>query len=56
MTLWQHKAILENQLPDNLKLAIAKKIENNLFLKVLRPVFLLFLCDLLWFVIFRKIH
>jgi len=30
----QHKAILENQLPENLKLAIAKKIENNLFLKV----------------------
>jgi hypothetical protein len=30
----QHTAILENQLPENLKLAIAKKVENNLFLKV----------------------
>jgi hypothetical protein len=37
MKLCQHKAILENQLPENLKLAIAKKIENNLFLKVTRP-------------------
>ena len=31
----QHKAILERKLPDNLKLSIAKKIENNLFSKVL---------------------
>jgi hypothetical protein len=30
----QHKAILERALPDYLKLAIARKIENNLFLKV----------------------
>jgi hypothetical protein len=30
----QHKAILERTLPDNLKLAIAKRIENNLFGKV----------------------
>jgi hypothetical protein len=30
----QHKAILERKLPDNLKLAIAKTIENNLFAKV----------------------
>ena len=30
----QHKAILERRLPDTLKLEIAKKIENNLFSKV----------------------
>ncbi len=30
----QHKAILQRKLPDNLKLAIAKTIENNLFSKV----------------------
>jgi hypothetical protein len=30
----QHKAILERTLPDNLKLSIAKRIENNLFAKV----------------------
>ncbi len=30
----QNKEILKNQLPENLKLAIAKKIENNSFLKV----------------------
>ena len=29
----QHKAILERQLPDKLKMAIAKQIENNLFSK-----------------------
>ncbi len=29
----QHQAILERQLPGYLKLSIAKKIENNLFLK-----------------------
>ena len=33
MTL-QHKKILERKLPESLKLAIAKKIENNLFSKV----------------------
>ena len=31
--LLQHKAILERQLPDKLKMAIAKQIENNLFSK-----------------------
>jgi hypothetical protein len=30
----QHKDILERHLPDNLKLTIAKRIENNLFSKV----------------------
>uniref|UniRef100_A0A7S0MT42 Ion transport domain-containing protein n=1 Tax=Cryptomonas curvata TaxID=233186 RepID=A0A7S0MT42_9CRYP len=30
----QHQKILERKLPDTLKLSIAKKIENNLFLKV----------------------
>jgi hypothetical protein len=30
----QHKAILQRKLPDNLKLSIAKTIENNLFAKV----------------------
>jgi hypothetical protein len=34
----QHKAILERKLPDNLKLAIAKTIENNLFAKVYASV------------------
>jgi hypothetical protein len=32
--LLQHQKILERKLPENLKLSIAKKIENNLFLKV----------------------
>ena len=31
----QNKAILERRLPDALKLAIAHKIENNLFSKVI---------------------
>ena len=37
LTPWwiQHKQILERTLPDALKLSIAKKIENNLFSKVL---------------------
>ena len=30
----QHKSILERKLPENLKLAIARQIENNLFAKV----------------------
>jgi hypothetical protein len=34
----QHKAILQRKLPDNLKLSIAKTIENNLFAKVLIPI------------------
>ena len=33
-SLLQHQRILERQLPETLKLSIAKKIENNLFLKV----------------------
>ena len=32
----QHKKILERSLPDTLKLSIAKKIENNLFSKVIQ--------------------
>ena len=32
--LRQHKHILARKLPENLKLAIARKIENNLFSKV----------------------
>ncbi len=37
INLWlcQHKTILERSLPEYLKLSIAKKIENNLFSKVL---------------------
>ncbi len=31
----QHKALLERKLPDALKLALAKQIENNLFSKVI---------------------
>jgi hypothetical protein len=34
LTRWQHKTILERNLPEALKLSIAKKIENNLFSKV----------------------
>ncbi len=34
LTGWQHKTILERNLPEALKLSIAKKIENNLFSKV----------------------
>ncbi len=34
--LLKHKQILERSLPDTLKLSIAKKIENNLFSKVVR--------------------
>ena len=45
----QHKAILERQLPDKLKMAIAKQIENNLFSKasacLLRQKILLSLQD-----------
>ncbi len=32
--MWQHKEILERSLPEKLKFAIAKRIENNLFSKV----------------------
>ena len=35
----QHKTILQRQLPDALKLAIARRIENNLFSKVIRKAF-----------------
>jgi hypothetical protein len=31
----QHKMILQKAMPEDLKLSIAKKIENNLFSKVL---------------------
>ena len=34
VALLQHQRILERKLPDTLKLSIAKKVENNLFLKV----------------------
>jgi hypothetical protein len=34
----QQKDILKRNIPENLKLAIAKKIENNLFSKVLQPI------------------
>jgi hypothetical protein len=34
----QHKKILERTIPDALKLSIARKIENNLFSKVLTPL------------------
>jgi hypothetical protein len=30
----QHKTVLDRQLPENLKLAIAKRIESSLFVKV----------------------
>jgi hypothetical protein len=33
----QHRTILERKLPENLKLAIARRIENNLFSKALTP-------------------
>ncbi len=33
----QHKTILKRKLPENLKLSIATKIENNLFSKVFAP-------------------
>ena len=36
--LLQHKNILRRQLPEHLKLAIAEKIENKLFSKVLRAI------------------
>ena len=35
--LLQQKSILERKLPEKLKMAIAKKIENNLFSRVHRP-------------------
>ncbi len=34
-TAGMHKTLLERKLPDALKLAIAKQIENNLFSKVM---------------------
>ena len=42
--VWQHKTLLERKLPDALKLAIAKQIENNLFSKVTA----LHLCCIHW--------
>jgi hypothetical protein len=35
--LRQHKHVLERELPDTLRLSIARQIENNLFAKVGLP-------------------
>jgi hypothetical protein len=34
----QYRAIMQRKIPDTLKLAIAKRIENNLFSKVAEPI------------------
>jgi hypothetical protein len=47
----KNKEILERVLPDDLKLSIAEKIENNLFSKVLmKPNILMMRLCLIWFI------